>query len=499
MRKEFIRLLTSRDSWCISRQRAWGVPIPLFFNKTTDLPLINPELVNSTIETLRKYSTDAWWTLPVEKFISEEMANKFSFDLSDVEKGRDILDVWFDSGCSCLAVDSGEKINQANLYIEGVDQFRGWFLSSLLISTIMRNQSPYKQLLWHGFVVDETGKKMSKSVGNVVDPIDCIYGSQKHNIPAVGLDGLRLWAARSQNESLVKLGTGTLTECRQLLLRIRNSFSFMLGNIENAPEKIKFKSLVDRYILHRLSILDDEVRISYEQHNFRKAVHLIDRFFTADLSQFYFTVSKDRLYCEPVDSPLRKSALFTMKTLTNHLLHLLAPLIPFTSEEVSKIVNGAHYQPKGILASKFFTFSKKISKNENQPANSIVSFFMELRSKWLHHAAPTDSTDFIIDLMMPDTEISMIVNETGLTVEQLEDLAQDVLHVIKVNFHNVVKHGEHSESFQLPFHGIDNFFEVDVVILWNLVPPETKCPRCRRFQVEEKQELCKRCSNAVPK
>ncbi|MGB3718524.1 MAG: isoleucine--tRNA ligase [Hyphomicrobiaceae bacterium] len=326
-------MIEQRPDWVISRQRAWGVPITVFVNKTTQTYIPNrqwkgsKELTRRIIEAFKAEGADAWFADNAK----ERFLGGLVDDLNEWEQVRDILDVWFDSGSTHAFVLEERKdlAWPASLYLEGSDQHRGWFHSSLLESCGTRGRAPYEAVLTHGFVVDEDGRKMSKSLGNVVAPQDVIKQS--------GAEILRIWVASADYSEDLRIGPEILKSNIEAYRKIRNTLRWMLGNLAHFEEKLKVRPRempsLDRYMLHRLAELDPLVRQGYETFDFKRVFHALSNFCVVDLSAFYFDIRKDTLYCEPYSSKKRHACLTVLNEIFNCLTIWLAPIICFTAEE----------------------------------------------------------------------------------------------------------------------------------------------------------------------
>nr|XP_034326135.1 isoleucine--tRNA ligase, mitochondrial isoform X2 [Crassostrea gigas] len=288
-----------RKYWCISRQRVWGVPIPVFYHRDTEEVLINREIFDHVRDLISKHSSDCWWNMSVEELLPQEILSRNGLgNSSDYRKGSDIIDIWFDSGTSWASVLSDDKV--ADVYLEGLDQFRGWFQSSLLTSVAYRGKAPFKKLVVHGFAVDEEGHKMAKSVGNVVDPGQIINGHSKATGIPYGLDVLRLWVANSGLQTKVAIGTNILDIHQEELFQLRKMLRHLLGSLRGFDVNIlqtNYSDLLpqDQYLLSLLYSYGTQVTSMYEEYRFGRVLTLLQKFLS-DLSKVYITISKDRNY-----------------------------------------------------------------------------------------------------------------------------------------------------------------------------------------------------------
>jgi isoleucyl-tRNA synthetase len=319
-------MIEARPDWVISRQRAWGVPITVFVNRKTGV-ILKDEAVNARIhEAFAAEGADAWFAdADGARFLGNDYA------VEDYEKVHDILDVWFDSGSTHAFVLEGDPVLQspADMYLEGSDQHRGWFHSSLLESCGTRGQAPYLSLLTHGFVLDEQGRKMSKSLGNTTTPQDVIAKS--------GADILRLWVAASDYSDDLRIGQEILKTSVDTYRKLRNTLRWMLGALTHFDEGMRVEAEampeLERVMLHELWRLEQEVRDGYDTYNFRQSLHALMNFCTNELSAFYFDIRKDALYCDPISSHTRASALTVIDAVFECVVKWLAPIIPFTTDE----------------------------------------------------------------------------------------------------------------------------------------------------------------------
>ena len=318
-------MIESRPDWCISRQRAWGVPIPVFVEKKTGEVLRDQAVFDRVAEAFEAEGGDAWFSSPPSRFLGNE------YDADDYEQVSDIVEVWFESGSthSFVLEDRPELQWPASLYLEGSDQHRGWFHSSLLESSGTRGRAPYDAVLTHGFVMAEDGRKMSKSLGNVVAP--------QGVIDKLGADILRIWVVSSDYSEDLRIGPEILKHQSDLYRRIRNTLRFLLGSVAgfDESERVAVTDMpeLERWVLHRIWELDGLVRQSVDDYEFHTLWTSLHNFCAVELSAFYFDIRKDGLYCDPVNSPSRRACRTVLETLFNHLTAWLAPILCFTAEE----------------------------------------------------------------------------------------------------------------------------------------------------------------------
>lgn len=324
-RNRLYSMVESRPDWCVSRQRAWGVPITVFVHKASGDILRDPDVLERIIAAVAAEGADAWFTSPPERFLGDGR------NPADYEQVFDILDVWFDSGAThAYVLEQRPDLKwPADLYLEGSDQHRGWFHSSLLESCGTRGRAPYDAVLTHGFILDEQGRKMSKSLGNTVVP--------QQVIDDYGADILRLWVMASDYNADLRVGPDILKQMADLYRRLRNTLRFLLGALEGYTEAEHIEASempeLERWVLHRLSEIDSLVRQSAEAYDFHTLFAELTHFCTVDLSAFYFDVRKDALYCDAPTSLSRKAVRTVMDQLFRTLTTWLAPFLPFTSEE----------------------------------------------------------------------------------------------------------------------------------------------------------------------
>ncbi len=331
-------MIANRPDWCISRQRSWGVPIPALYCTACRHAVLTPELIDRAAQVFEQDGADAWYEREVSAFVPPGFRCP-SCGGTEFERERDILDVWFDSGSShegALA-QRPDLSWPADVYLEGTDQYRGWFQSSLLVALGTRDAPPYRQVLTHGFVVDEAGRKMSKSLGNVVAPQDVIATS--------GAEILRLWVAMVDYREEVRIGPEILARVVEAYRKIRNTLRILLANLydfEPARDSLPLGQLqeIDRYALARYADAGLRIRRAYERYEFQTVFHTVNSLLTVDVSAFYVDVSKDRLYTLAPRAPARRSAQTAMYRMADGLARLLAPILPVTADEVWRLLPG---------------------------------------------------------------------------------------------------------------------------------------------------------------
>ena len=318
-------MVEGRPDWCVSRQRAWGVPITVFVNKETGLPLRDETVMKRIVDAVAEEGADVWFIAPPSRFLSPE------YNAEDYDRVDDILDVWFDSGSThAFVLEARDGLSSpADMYLEGSDQHRGWFQSSLLESCGTRDRAPYKSVLTHGFVMDESGRKMSKSLGNVTAPQEV---ADKY-----GADILRLWVVASDYSDDLRIGPDILKHQADTYRRLRNTVRYLLGSLGGfeESERLAYSEMpeLERWVLNRLFELDALLAESVDNSDFHRFYSALHNFCAVDLSAFYFDIRKDALYCDSPDSIRRRAA----RTVMDHLFHCLtawiAPVLCFTAEE----------------------------------------------------------------------------------------------------------------------------------------------------------------------
>jgi len=398
-------MIETRPDWCISRQRVWGVPLPIFINKKTKEVLVDNEVIENIASIYEKEGSDCWFSDDPNKFLGPK------YNSEDFEKLSDIVEVWFDSGSTHSFVLEKRKDLKwpASMYLEGSDQHRGWFHSSLLESCGTRGKAPFESILSHGFVVDGKGLKMSKSLGNVIAPEDIL---KKY-----GADILRIWVASSNYAEDLRIDYSILDQHADSYRKIRNTFRYLLGNLNDSFEDIKLDKVtpqdlpeLEQLMLHKIYSLNKNFNKYFDNYDFHNLYKELLNFCTVDLSAFYFDIRKDTLYCDPKDSHKRKSTLFLLNIILNSLLKWFAPILSFTTEEIYQLILKNN---KSIHLEKFLKFPKKF---EN----------IELNEKWVEYVK-------IRDLCNVSIEEKRVAKEIGSSLEAtlIIELDKKSLELIK--------------------------------------------------------------------
>ncbi|MDA7576610.1 isoleucine--tRNA ligase [Candidatus Pelagibacter sp.] len=348
-------MIETRPDWCISRQRVWGVPLPIFVNKKTKEILVDDEVNENIANIYEKEGSDCWFSDNPQRFLGEKYKSE------DYDKLSDIVEVWFDSGSThSFVLEKREDLKwPASMYLEGSDQHRGWFHSSLLESCATRGRAPFESILSHGFVVDGKGLKMSKSLGNVIAPEDIL---KKY-----GADILRIWVASSNYAEDLRIDHSILDQHADSYRKIRNTFRYLLGNLNDNFEEIDLEKInlpelpeLEQFMLHKIYSLNENFKNYFDNYDFHNLYKELLNFCTVDLSAFYFDIRKDSLYCDSKDSKKRKSTIILLNIILNSLMKWFAPILSFTTEEIYKLLFNNN---KSIHLEKFLKYPENF-KNE---------------------------------------------------------------------------------------------------------------------------------------
>lgn len=368
--KRFESMVENRPDWCLSRQRHWGVPIPAFYCNECDAPYINEESLTKVIDEVKKHGVEKWFDSEVSELLPKD-GKCNACGSANLRRGSDILDVWFDSGISWHSVLKANPLLQfpADIYLEGSDQHRGWFQASLWPALALEKSAPMKTILTHGYVLDENGHAMSKSQGNVISPVSDI-------IPKYGADVLRLWVSSEDYRTDNKIGFDHLNQLSDSYRKIRNTLRYILGNTQDGKQKGngRISEDIDFYILAKLHNLIADIKKAYENYEFHQVYHKAVNFCTTDLSNTYFEIVRDRLYCDQEQAERRLSCLSTLNILFESLIKALSPILSFTMEEAYRI-----YQKDGL--SVFAEGWPDLDKFKNQKIIENFQPVLELRDQ----------------------------------------------------------------------------------------------------------------------
>ncbi|MCR5300745.1 MAG: class I tRNA ligase family protein, partial [Erysipelotrichaceae bacterium] len=352
-------MIRDREDWCISRQRLWGVPIPIIYceDKT---PIIEAEVFEHIADLFGQYGSNVWFEREAKDLLPEGYTNEHSPN-GLFTKEKDIMDVWFDSGSSWNELIARGFEYPCDLYFEGSDQYRGWFNSSLIVSVANNGTAPYKSVLSHGYVCDSKGEKMSKSVGNIVNPLDVIA--------KYGADVLRLWAGTVDFKADMRIGDVLLGQTSDMYRKVRNTFRYMLGNIaadDFDPKKdmVAYEDMpaIDRYFVNKLNEVNEKVQQSYNNYDFISVCNTLANFMSVDLSSYYLDFAKDILYIEEKNSQRRRSVQSVIYACVDQLVRLWAPVLAYTTDEVWQHFNNDE------AACVHYTHFPKLTKNADADA-----------------------------------------------------------------------------------------------------------------------------------
>ena len=370
-KKRLYNMIHDRGDWCISRQRVWGVPIPIFYNEDGS-EIIDYDVMMHVADLFRKYGSNVWFEREAKDLLPEGYKNPASPN-GNFTKEEDIMDVWFDSGSTWNGVLREQGLPYpADVYLEGSDQYRGWFNSSLICGVAVTGKAPYKELVSHGFTLDGKGNKMSKSLGNVIVPADMI---RLH-----GADILRLWVASTDYTEDVRISDELIKQVKESYRKIRNTYKFMLGNLKDfdpTKDSIKYEDMpyYDKYMMNELNIFTKNVLEEYEGYNFQNVYKLVNNFVSFTLSNFYLDFTKDILYIEKANSKARRSVQTVLYNILSNEVRLLAPILPYTSEEVYNLL------PHTEASVHLTDMPEVVNYSDSTEVLELFKLFFELKEK----------------------------------------------------------------------------------------------------------------------
>jgi len=479
-------MVRDRSDWCISRQRIWGVPIPIFYCKACGKELITDESIKAVADLFREKGSNAWYALEASEILPKD--TKCSCGHGEFTKETDIMDVWFDSGSSHAAVleEREELVWPADLYLEGSDQHRGWFQSSLLTSVATRGGAPYKKVLTHGYVIDEEKRKMSKSLGNGIDPADVIK--------EYGADILRLWVASSDYTTDIKISKDLLKQLSEVYRKIRNTARYILGNINDFnpnTDSVDYSEMneLDRWALYKMTNLIKKVNEAYSSYEFHMMFHAIHNFCVVDMSNFYLDIIKDRLYTSKADSKERRAAQTVMYEILQSLVRMLTPVLAFTTEEIWQFM--PHRDGDDV---------ESVQLN-NWPEVNEKYLDTALAEKWDKILALRSDVSKALEIARTSKTIGHSLNAKvtiyadGSDYDFIKSIEEDLVTIFIVSGAEVKKLQEAPE-------GAMNGEEMTAIKISVEQAPGEKCERCWMFSEyvgkdEKHPTLCKRCAEVV--
>lgn len=487
-------MVVGRSDWCISRQRSWGVPIPAFYRKADGEPLLNPDVISHVRSIVEEKGSNAWFELPLADLLPEEYRDA----ADEYEKGTDTMDVWFDSGSSWAYVEE-ELGSPVDLYLEGQDQHRGWFQSSLITSVAVNDRAPYKSVMTHGFCVDENGRKMSKSIGNVIDPRTIIDGK--------GADVLRYWVASTDFSSDVSISQNILKATEETVRRLRNRARFILGNIHDfdvTTESIVYEDLpvIDRCMIRRAEAVFDQMKEAYDSYSFSIATKLLNRFASVDLSSLYLDLAKDRLYTAGKSSHSRRSCQTVLRWILVNMTRAIAPVLCHLSEDIWQFLPPGEEESSVFLSGWCKPFPGKPAEVESivedvervlqlrDPANLALE---RARGNKLI-GLPLDASVKIV--VKSDSDLHKALDRMAQVEHQSEDGLDSLLSVSRAEYEAVETLPELPEDFP-------SSEDKDLGVIVTVDRADgLKCERCWVYSTEvgcckAHPTLCLRCADVV--
>ena len=461
-KKRLYNMIHDRGDWCISRQRVWGVPIPIFYNEDGS-EIVDYDVMMHVADLFREYGSNVWFEREAKDLLPEGYTNPASPN-GNFTKEEDIMDVWFDSGSTWNGVLKERNLPYpADVYLEGSDQYRGWFNSSLICGVAVTGKAPYKELVSHGFTLDGKGNKMSKSLGNTIVPADMV---RLH-----GSDILRLWVASTDYTEDVRISDDLIKQVKESYRKIRNTYKFMLGNLKDfdyTKDSIKYEDMpyYDKYMMNELNKFTKNVLEEYNGYNFQNVYKLVNNFVSFTLSNFYLDFTKDILYIEKEDSLVRRSVQTVLYNILNNEVKLLAPILPYTSEEVYSLLS--HTEESVHLTD----MPEVVEYSDSKEVEELFSLFFELKDK--------------VNKKLEEARNEKLI---GSALEA----------VVKINLDP--KYNEVKEKLGSYLHQLFIVSKVEYTTSGDEVVVEKstgeKCNRCWNYVDHLNGDICDRCHNIV--
>ena len=461
-KKRLYNMIKDRGDWCISRQRVWGVPIPIFYNEDGS-EILDYDVMMHIAKLFREHGSNIWFEKDAKDLLPEGYTNPASPN-GNFTKEEDIMDVWFDSGSTHtgVLVERGYGY-PADMYLEGSDQYRGWFNSSLITGVAVYGKAPYKELVSHGFTLDGNDQKMSKSLGNTISPADVVAKE--------GADILRLWVASVDYTNDVRISDDLIKQVKESYRKIRNTYRFMLGNLKDfnpATDTVRYEDmpLYDKYMMIQLNKFTSDVMRHYDGYNFQEVYKAVNYFVSYTLSNFYLDFTKDILYVEKADSKVRRSVQTVLYNVLSRETRILAPILPYTSEEVFKLLEpnkeSVHLED----------MPEVVRYNDEHEVLDLFNLFFELKEKVYKELENARNEKVIGSGLEAEVKINLD-NKYKAVKEKLGDCLEQLLIVSKISY-------------------VDSGAEVEVV-----KHTGEKCDRCWKYVEHTHDGLCDRCREAI--
>ena len=475
-------MVANRSDWCISRQRAWGVPIPIFYCEDCGEVIVNDKTIEHVAKVFEKESSDAWVKYEAKDLLPEGFTCP-KCGKNHFQKENDIMDVWFDSGVSWRAVVEARKDEllgaPCDMYLEGSDQHRGWFQSSLLTAIATKGTAPYKEVLTHGFVFGEDGRKMSKSLGNYIRPDDIIKN--------YGADILRLWAASVDYRNDIKIGDNIIKQLVEIFKKTRNTARFLLGNLfdfEPEVDRVEYEELeaIDKFALHKLNILIENVDKAFENYEFYKYFQYLQNFAAVDLSSFYLDIVKDRLYTKGKKSLSRRAVQTVMYDILWTILEILAPVMPHQAEDI--FLNMPENQRKGLKSVLLSSWPVANPKYENKELEEEFTELLQVRESVSKAIEPLRSGEEKIIGSSLEARVEIIAKNPEL-LNKYSDILADFF---------IVSQAECTSEFT---DGALNTLDVENYTIGIFKAKGEKCQRCWKYRELNEDGICKDCLEAI--